>query len=116
MVETEGGRDWRNDRMKAKGIPGELAGKGGYKRGQSMEPLNVVKRRTTAGWQPTCGHDEPPVPCLVLDPFMGSGTTAMVAQDLGRRWLGVELNRDYEALQHERTQQLGLLAHVPGSP
>ena len=67
----------------------------------------------TTGWRPTCDHDETQIPCLVLDPFMGSGTTAMVAQDLGRRWLGCELNRDYEPLQRERTQQLGLLAYAP---
>jgi DNA modification methylase len=32
---------------------------------------------------------------LVLDPFMGSGTTALVAGGLGRRFLGLELNPDY---------------------
>ena len=68
---------------------------------------------TTTGWAPTCAHDKAtPVPCLVLDCFMGSGTTAMVAQNLGRRWLGCELNPDYEALQRGRTAQLGLLAVI----
>lgn len=42
---------------------------------------------------------------IVLDPFMGSGTTAQVAQSLGRRWIGCELNPDYEPLQAERTAQ-----------
>lgn len=32
---------------------------------------------------------------IVLDPFMGSGTTAVVAERLGRRWVGVELNPDF---------------------
>jgi DNA modification methylase len=45
---------------------------------------------------------------LVLDPFMGSGTTAQVAQDLGRKAIGCELNPDYVALQSERAAQLGL--------
>ena len=31
----------------------------------------------------------------VLDPFHGSGTTGMVAQRLGRKYVGIELNRDY---------------------
>jgi DNA modification methylase len=44
----------------------------------------------------------------VLDPFMGSGTTAQVAQDLGRKAIGCELNPDYVALQSERAAQLGL--------
>ncbi len=45
---------------------------------------------------------------IVLDPFMGSGTTAQVAQDLGRQYIGCELNQDYEPLQKERTSQQGL--------
>lgn len=32
---------------------------------------------------------------VVLDPFMGSGTTAMVAERMGRTWIGTELNPEY---------------------
>jgi DNA modification methylase len=39
---------------------------------------------------------------IVLDPFMGSGTTAAVALQHGRQYLGCELNSDYEVLQQER--------------
>jgi DNA modification methylase len=39
---------------------------------------------------------------VVLDPFFGSGTTGMVAQKLGRKWIGFDLNPAYEALQRER--------------
>ena len=42
---------------------------------------------------------------LVLDPFMGSGTTAQVAQALGRQWIGCELNTEYAPLQQARTAQ-----------
>ena len=45
---------------------------------------------------------------VVLDPFMGSGTTAQVAQSLGRQYLGCELNPNYEALQTSRVAQLSL--------
>ena len=45
---------------------------------------------------------------IVLDPFFGSGTTGQVAQNLGRKWIGCELNKDYEALQNERLRQQGL--------
>lgn len=31
----------------------------------------------------------------VLDPFLGSGTTGLVAQELGRQWIGIDLNTDY---------------------
>jgi DNA modification methylase len=47
---------------------------------------------------------------VVLDPFMGSGTTAAVDTRLGRQWIGCELNQEYEALQRERLagQTMGL--------
>jgi DNA modification methylase len=78
----------------------------------------------TKGWQQSCscdgcGTEEPhmvctdtlnPVPCTVLDPFMGSGTVALVARRLGRRSIGVELNESYAALCARRLQQLSLFA------
>jgi DNA modification methylase len=45
---------------------------------------------------------------VVLDPFMGSGTTAQVAQDLGRKYLGCELNPVYQPLQNKRLAQQSL--------
>jgi len=50
-----------------------------------------------------------PVGGIVLDPFMGSGTTAQVAQDLGRQYLGCELNPDYKPLQDKRISQMSLV-------
>jgi DNA modification methylase len=46
---------------------------------------------------------------VVLDPFGGSGTTGMVAENLGRRWLLIELNPEYEKLSRERTAQKGMV-------
>ncbi len=43
---------------------------------------------------------------IVLDPFMGSGTTAQVALQHGRQYLGCELNPDYDALQRERLSKI----------
>jgi DNA modification methylase len=45
---------------------------------------------------------------IVFDPFMGSGTTGQVAQQLGRKYLGCELNQDYKALQDQRVAQSSL--------
>ena len=45
---------------------------------------------------------------VVLDPFFGSGTTGQVAQDLGRKFIGCELNPAYKALQDERLCQPSL--------
>jgi len=39
---------------------------------------------------------------LVMDPFMGAGTVAVVAKELGRKWLGVEINPDYLEIQKRR--------------
>jgi len=41
----------------------------------------------------------------VLDPFMGSGTTAYVAQRLKRKWVGIELNPEYAKIIKDRTAQ-----------
>jgi site-specific DNA-methyltransferase (cytosine-N4-specific) len=46
---------------------------------------------------------------IVFDPFFGSGTTGQVAQRLGRRFIGCELNRGYEPLQRDRLKQPGLI-------
>ena len=49
-----------------------------------------------------------PVGGVVLDPFMGSGTTAQVAQNLNRKYLGCELNPEYKPLQDKRLRQMSL--------
>jgi DNA modification methylase len=48
-----------------------------------------------------CGHRRWR-PGLVLDPFIGSGTTAVAAARLGRDWLGIELNPAYRRLALQR--------------
>lgn len=52
--------------------------------------------------RPTCRCDAPAEPGLVLDPFIGSGTTAISAAKLGRDWLGIELNPDFVAMANRR--------------
>lgn len=44
---------------------------------------------------------------IVLDPFLGSGTTAIVAQKLNRKWIGIELNPEYAKIA-ERNIKYGL--------
>ncbi len=71
---------------------------------------------TTIGWQPTCDcpeHD--PVPCVVLDPFAGAGTTLLVADRLGRHGVGVELSGEYCDMARKRCyQDAPLLAWTRG--
>lgn len=75
----------------------------------------------TLGWQPTCkcqttsegaeGYYSPyPIPCTVLDPFFGSGTTGIVAKKLQRKWIGIELNAEYIKIAEKRIEkECGLL-------
>ena len=43
---------------------------------------------------------------IILDPFMGSGTTAMVAKKHNRNYLGCELHEDYASLQTDRIDSI----------
>lgn len=51
----------------------------------------------TTGWQPTCSPSNKlkTKPCTVLDPFFGSGTTAIVAYKHDRKFIGIELSQAY---------------------
>lgn len=42
---------------------------------------------------------------IVLDPFIGSGTTAVVAEQLNRRWVGIDLNPDYVEMSRNRIEK-----------
>jgi site-specific DNA-methyltransferase (adenine-specific) len=43
---------------------------------------------------------------IILDPFMGSGTSAVAAEMLQRRWLGIELSPNYTDISRKRVQSL----------
>ena len=58
--------------------------------------------RSTIGWEPTCTCGGDPVPCVVLDPFGGSGTVAKVARDLGRSSILIEINPEYVQIAKKR--------------
>jgi site-specific DNA-methyltransferase (adenine-specific) len=49
-----------------------------------------------------CGCQAPHLPGLVLDPFLGSGTVAVAAEQFSRDWLGIELNPMYAELARAR--------------
>jgi len=68
----------------------------GYNNGSGATTLHKVRVSETTGWRPTCAHaDAAPVPAIVLDPFCGSGTTLLVARQLGRVGLGFDLSETY---------------------
>ena len=43
---------------------------------------------------------------VILDPFYGAGTTGIVAKELGRRCIGIELNREYIDIAQKRTAEV----------
>ena len=53
---------------------------------------------------------------IVLDPFMGSGTTAAVAKSLGRDYIGCELHEDYGNLIKKRVSEYSPVVEVTQSP
>lgn len=50
---------------------------------------------------------------LVLDPFLGSGTTAVAAQQIGRRCIGIELNPDYFQVAQQRLESAEVQPSTP---
>jgi DNA modification methylase len=52
--------------------------------------------------RPSCACGSDWEPGVVLDPFIGSGTTAIAAEREGRRWLGIEINPRFARLAEDR--------------
>lgn len=79
---------------------------GGTKKSTLGSSRNLTGKYITNGWKPTCECGCDPVPDIVLDCFLGSGTTAGVAVKLGRQYIGVELNSEYCKLHEERIKSI----------
>jgi DNA modification methylase len=119
--------DYRKPDNRKPFCPGQVDNRGdGHNRGGGKERTNGVRsaelRNKRSVWTiSTHSYSEahfatfPPdliKPCIlagcpvvgtVLDPFFGSGTTGLVALELGRKCIGIELNPDYIQLAKERT-------------
>jgi DNA modification methylase len=72
-----------------------------------------VSRKTSG--HPATFHIDVPKRCinastnendLVLDPFIGSGTTALACKELNRNFIGFEISKDYHELATERIKNL----------
>lgn len=67
------------------------------------EPTKIATNR----WESTCMCSNDGLgQCIVLDPFMGTGTVALVAIQHGRDYIGIELNADYIILIEKRIAQV----------
>lgn len=70
-----------------------LRGKDGRALHPTQKPEEMLKRIIIA----SSNKDD-----LVLDPFLGSGTTAFLAKKLGRNWIGIEKNKEYIKMAQNR--------------
>ncbi len=76
------------------GREGDSLGQAHGQDGRAGKRLSILS--STLGWRPSCDCDAgPPIPALVLDPFVGSGTTCRAAERLGRRAIGLDLSLTY---------------------
>jgi hypothetical protein len=71
--------------------------------GQAWQDWRGANPNRTTGWRPTCTCEiAEPISCTVCDPFVGSGTSAVVALRLGRSIIGIDLSADYIAMARRR--------------
>lgn len=75
----------------------------GKNRARDGHRRNMAFQKTMIGWKPRCEHaGASTVPCTVLDPFGGAGTVGLVADQLGRDALLIELNKEYAEMARTR--------------
>jgi|KBSMisStandDraft_5_1062788.scaffolds.fasta_scaffold48262_3 DNA modification methylase len=71
---------------------------------------------TTTGWAASCACDAGIVPCTVLDPFAGAGTSLLVSDRLQRDAIGIELNPAYTEMAMARCRDDAPLFAEPSPP
>jgi site-specific DNA-methyltransferase (adenine-specific) len=106
---TKGESQWLGEQIQVTSEDGKVKNKMIYKDEDKKEFMNLVFARwyyfsdTKSLTKATFSLDIPSKAIkiltykndIVFDPFMGSGTSAVAAETLGRRWLGVELSPNY---------------------
>jgi site-specific DNA-methyltransferase (adenine-specific) len=78
-------------------IPTPPPGEKGHGKHPTQKPLELLERIVLASTQPNNS---------ILDPFMGSGTTGIAALKHGRRFVGIEREKDYFNLAEKRIKEV----------
>jgi DNA modification methylase len=95
------------DVSEEKGVRGYGAQKPLYAGDRRQDYPRGSSRQSELGWSPSCKCAAEIAPCLVLDPFGGSGTVGVVADRLKRDSLLIELNPDYCDMAERRLRDDG---------
>jgi len=100
------GKEWDNPvEANRTGLRKDWHKVGASRMNEGQFPTGV--RYYTLGWT-DCGCGAGWEPGIVLDPFLGSGTTAVVARRLGRRFIGIEIKPEYVEMAIRRLNKVSL--------
>jgi hypothetical protein len=81
--------------------------------GTGTNPATLPPKSTTTGWAASCTCAAEVVPCTVLDPFSGAGTTALVADRLQRHAIAIDLSHEYRDMAAARiAEDAGMFADI----
>lgn len=94
IVERKSYYESRDDRAQPNGVYGMVDSTG-------WRPPTI----TDKGWEKNCACTAPSKPCVVLDPFSGSGTVGEVCAETGRDSILIELNPEYHPLIKQRAEK-----------
>ena len=94
-----------------KGTNSRASGKAWKDGGWNELPALKIKEVKTIGWT-DCGCGKGWRSGIVLDCFMGSGTSALVARKHGRNWIGIELSKAYIKIAQKRLAQQSLFENA----
>jgi DNA modification methylase len=106
-------RDDYKERVETEEAVSHLRDKQDIKHGGHSGKNLPPNQREMRGWQQTCDCDtDATEPGIAFDPFAGAGTTLLKAKELGRKFIGIELNPEYADMARAR---IGLSPNDPAN-
>lgn len=107
LVSADSSLNATNERIADYDVPGIAKGKSAD-RVRRLDGKNYQRvRQGSNDWKPSCTCNSEVIPATVLDPFAGAFTAMLVAQQLGRKGIGIELNPDYCRIAERRITKAG---------
>jgi len=103
IVEKKWKHQKQSEKMREQDVEGNPMNRGGH----HNDGLPYEGETRLMGWKQNCDCEpQAPIPAIVLDPFIGSGTTAIVSKNLGRNFIGIDLSSDYCKMAQKRLSQI----------